>query len=241
MLWRAGTLALSCLISLPVPTAIAEAGEGINIIARTPEAKAKTQADLIEAIIRFRDIAEAHHLADFADAAIPVKIRVFETQAEFHAYLRSDLGYPEERDIPATVVALYSNSTIYLTEEADALSKDPRNTTHDDFIKIIVHELVHPLHLAAAPEGTGTGPEWFREGLAVFLADQFQKPSLTDEDFLSVVCETSGRDYVKYGAAVSRLAEDFSVREMIDAQSGQQFMLNILMDNGLGLLGCDGS
>lgn len=188
------------------------------LVSPPSEASAKAaRANMDDAELLIASFAFSHDFGAAYSKGLAREVQVFATKAAFDRFLLASGEWPATTPVPTSVVAVFNNGRLLATAEEDARRTNPAIDSHDAYVRILAHELVHGLHVAVLRgDKSAMGPRWFFEGFAVAAAGQFDGQAISQADYRAVLAGLPKADYRLFGAAVRKLAQTHSYAELIE-------------------------
>jgi hypothetical protein len=148
----------------------------------------------------------------------------YESKAEFDKMISSHPNWQKGSMVPATYAGLGMKKEFHVIS-LRAYKKMHPSDTDDDYLKLLVHELAHLLHIAAiGGREDEMGPMWFFEGLACFAADQYPKStSLPIQRIDEILSDTKRGSYAEYAAMLRGLTQKESIADLTKRASSKDF------------------
>lgn len=183
----------------------------------SPAAEQAARASMDDAELLIASFAFSHDFGNAYSRGIAHEVQVFATKAEFDRFLQVTGEWPAQTQVPENVVSVFNNGRLLATAEADARRTNPAIDSHDAYVRILAHELVHGLHVAVLRgDKSAMGPRWFFEGFAVAAAGQFDEQQISAADYRAVIAGLPKADYRLFGATVRKLAQTHSYADLIE-------------------------
>jgi hypothetical protein len=184
------------------------------------------ERDLIEAQKRLRAFALKNGWVNLTDKPLMLRAEIYHKKDDYdkHIYeLEPDLrGKP----IPKTFVAGIEKDVFFAVCPEIVDEVFPQGREKDSYIKLIVHELVHRLHVRILNgQEEKMGPVWFYEGFAVYGADQLKAaaPKLTETQIWDVVNAKERGSYLKYRTVFDYFLTKHSLQELLEHAGDADF------------------
>ena len=157
--------------------------------------------DFTNAQTRIRNFAKQNGWESLTESSFVKQIEIFDTKNDFDNRIRSLSPEEASLKIPKTFSACIENGIFFLVapEIYEINYADGREP--DAYIKLMVHELAHRLHVAICKgDESKMGPIWFYEGFAIYAAKQLNedKPKLSDAEIWSIVYKKDRGSYKSY-------------------------------------------
>ena len=190
-----------------------------TLLVSPPSAAAEksARASMDDAELLVASFAFSHDFGTAYSRGIAREVQVFATKEAFDHFLQVTGEWPAQTPVPANVVAVFNNGRLLAAAEVDARRTNPAIDSHDAYVRILAHELVHGLHVAVLRgDKAAMGPRWFFEGFAVAAAGQFDEQHISQADYRAVIAGLPKADYRLFGAAVRKLAQTHSYAELIE-------------------------
>jgi hypothetical protein len=130
------------------------------------------------------------------------------------------------KPIPKTFVAGIEKDVFFAVCPEIVDEVFPQGREKDSYIKLIVHELVHRLHVRILNgQEEKMGPVWFYEGFAVYGADQLKAaaPKLTETQIWDVVNAKERGSYLKYRTVFDYFLTKHSLQELLEHAGDADF------------------
>jgi hypothetical protein len=213
---------LSALLSLAMlagcaASAPASARWTLSVSPPDSVAERAARTSMEDADLLIASFAFSNGFGDVYTRGLAREVKVFTAKPEFDRYLQASGEWPRTTAVPETVVAIFGTGALLATAEAEARRTNPAIDSHDAYVRILMHELAHGLHLAVVGgDKTALGPRWFFEGFAVAAAEQFDGPEISAADYRAVVAGSPMADYRLFGAAVRKLLRTHSYSALIE-------------------------
>lgn len=177
--------------------------------------------DMIEeAYSRIRSFASEYGWEKYTEQSFFNKVFIYSEKADFDRKLIELTGMPDSTEFPVTFsggiierVLILKSPDVYAAIYPDGVEK-----TGDGYIKLIVHEMAHMLHVRILNgEEEKMGPIWFFEGFAIHASDQFSDRELTlaEEEMSALIIEEIRTSYIKYGALIRYLTDYADISELV--------------------------
>lgn len=146
----------------------------ITLPSHSTQSHVSVERNYFEALKQVKDFAKINGLFSFIDSASIDQIVVFDQHDDFTQTLSDLLRVPGDH-IRKTECAKIIDATLYLMTSDYYAYVYPQGIEPFPYQKLISHELAHLLHLRYLNNDfTKTGPLWFYEGFASFVANQFE-------------------------------------------------------------------
>lgn len=183
----------------------------------SPAAEQTARASMDDAELLIASFAFRHDFGRAYERGLAREVQVFATKAAFDRFLQVTGEWPAQTPVPENVVAVFNNGRLLAAAEEDARRTNPAIDSHDAYVRILAHELVHGLHVAVLRgDKSAMGPRWFFEGFAVAAAGQFDEQQISAADYRAVIAGLPKADYRLFGAAVRKLAQTHTYAELIE-------------------------
>ncbi|MBM3270158.1 MAG: hypothetical protein FJZ01_21190 [Candidatus Sericytochromatia bacterium] len=171
---------------------------------------------LLSAQRRVRDFARRHKWHRQVAEPLAQRAAVYADKARFDLALIKLQG-GKARKIPKTRVAALQGDALLLA--APEVYKDlaAEGIETDSYEKLMAHELAHGLHSRLLDGNDDlAGPEWFREGFAVYAANQYEL--LQEDPDLDLIHRTlagTPAGHQVYGAVVRHFARRVPLADLV--------------------------
>ena len=164
---------------------------------------------------------EKHTRKSFID-----RVMIFDDKKEFDRTLLQLAGVDPDLELPETYCAALEQRVLVLVTPEIYSRVFPEGLEEDSYSKLIAHEIAHRLHIIVLDgDEEAMGQVWFYEGLAIYIAGQFEKTelNLSRELMLEIMNNPERGDYRNYGYTFRYFAERNSLAELITKAGDENF------------------
>jgi len=188
--------------------------------------RAEFEADLIEAQKRLRTFAEKNGWAHLTERPFMHKAAIYDAKVDYDNHLYEIEPSLCGQSIPATYTAAIEKNMFFAVSPEICDSVFPQGREKDSYIKLILHELAHRLHVRLLKhDEERMGPVWFYEGFAIYAADQYEAvaPKLTESEITEIVNATKRGSYLQYRTVFYRFLAKHSLADLIKHAGDKDF------------------
>ncbi|TFG18774.1 MAG: hypothetical protein EU530_08190 [Promethearchaeota archaeon] len=150
---------------------------------------------------RIIEFTKKHNWSYYTTEPFIKHARIFDKKSDFDDELVKIFNLEPETVIPPTYCAILEKESLYIVTPEIYHSIYPEGHEIDSYVKLIVHEIAHHLHIRLLLGNEDSmGPIWFYEGFAIYVADQFSKikNSLSNSEIKSILFDLQRTSYKKY-------------------------------------------
>ncbi|GEM_PF-105957 len=198
----------------------------ITLPSHSKLSSASVERHYFEALKQVKDFAKINGLPFFSDTTIVEEIVVFDKHSDYAQILSDARRIPSDH-INATECATIIDSSLYLMTSEYYAFIYPQGIEPFSYQKLIAHELAHLLHLNFLNnDSTKTGPTWFYEGFASFVANQFEHAvgELSYKHITQIINSKTRTYYMYFPKVIKELITKTSLSNMLEKASSDQFV-----------------
>lgn len=188
--------------------------------------RAEFESDLLEAQRRLRSFSEKHDWENLTDEPLMRRAEIYDNKRDYDDHLYKLEPSLRGKPIPKTFTAGIEQDVFFAVTPEICNEVFPQGKEKDSYIKLILHELTHRLHVRIVKgEEDRMGPIWFFEGFAIHGADQYsaKAPKLSENEIWEIVGEKSRGSYLKYRTVFDYFLRKHSLLELLDHAGGKDF------------------
>lgn len=179
----------------------------------------------IEAQKQLRIFAEQYKWKHLTNKPFIERAEIFDSQQDLKGRICEILDISTGTKFPEAFSACLEEK-IFLSITPDLYHRIyPQGREKDDFLKLIIHEMAHRLHIRILEDNEEKmGPIWFFEAFAIFASDQFSNYKLTKSEIQAIIHKSERGSYQKYGAVIRYLLKKCSLHELIKKAADRDFI-----------------
>lgn len=188
--------------------------------------RAEFEGDLLEAQRRLVAFARKHGWTDLTSTPLMKSAEIYDKKSDYDEHLYELQPTLRGKAIPKTFVAGIEHDVFFAVSPEIVDEVLPQGREKDSYVKLILHELVHRLHVRIVKGNEERmGPVWFYEGFAVYGADQYAaaSPQLTDDEIWKIVAAPERGSYFKYRTVVMHFLKRRKLQALLDHAGDADF------------------
>lgn len=189
--------------------------------------RAVFESDLREAQVRLRSFAAKNNWVQLTDAPLMKSAEIYDKKEDYDKHLYKLEPELEGKPIPKTFTAGIEQDVFFAVSPEICDQVFPQGREKDSYIKLILHELAHRLHVRILKgQEQKMGPVWFYEGFAVHAADQYLQasPKLTKQEIWEIVEAKQRGSYLKYRTVFEHFLQKHTLNELVHHAGNPDFI-----------------
>jgi hypothetical protein len=189
-----------------------------------------TREELMKQILaadgRIKTFAMEHNWQAFVNPPLVKSLRVLSSKASFDEAVLSAFNLDNSTNIPKTAVAVVAGEELLMIPPEIYMELYPQGHEKDYYLKLIVHELAHVLHIRILNgDEEKMGPKWFYEGFALYAANQFagSKSELSMDEIREVILSDKDECYKTYKEVIEKVLEKTELAKLVERAGEADF------------------
>ena len=181
----------------------------------------------IDAQQKINNFAKKHNWYNLVQESFIDKIEIYDRQEDLYQRLRGLHNLEDDFQLPDTICAFLEKKILAVVTPELYAKIYPQGQETDCYTKLFVHEIAHRLHIRILKgDEEKMGPQWFFEGFAIYVADQFANSTLqlSSDRMKKIVSAKEQADYETYKAVFCYYLDSYPLNKLLSDAGKEDFV-----------------